>query len=1025
MINIQQFRLSDLLSAFKKERSLISDKILPELGHKFVKIEELLKLENTSISSNNLPNQADRSEPTSNLALTSDDDSLETEEDDDDDINQSLLELITDIDFDQPTKNPQVKFSWLDLKFDPLINKVGLDLAVLSTVTSNFPTSSSFLLPSEPQEIVIDAYATTDGQELLGDLTALGLKHGAVFGNTVSGLMSMDAIEAMAKLDSLKFARPTLHFTNVGTTTTQADVAMRSDIARTSFELDGTGVTVGILSDSYDNLGGAAADILTGDLPGTDNPLGNNIPVNVLQDIPENNPIFPGIDEGRAMAQLIHDVAPGAELAFHTALLGQANFANGIIELAEAGSDVIVDDIGYSNEPMFQDGIIAQAVDQVVADGVAYFASAGNSSRNSYESEFNNSGQLDPLFGGQFHDFDPGAGVDIFQSLTIPVGSTIILSFQWDSPFFSVSGGAGSPNDLDILLFDETGTNLITGGFTDNLGQDAVETLGFTNDGSFGTDQFNLAISQFAGAEAGFIKYVGFGSSDFIVNEYDTQSSTTYGHSNANGAESVGAAFYKNTPEFGINPARLQPFSSVGGTPILFDTAGNRLSTPEIREKINIVAPDGGNTTFFPLAPDNPRDREEDGFPNFFGTSAAAPHAAAVAALMLEAAPGTSPETIYQTLESTALDMDDPFTPGFDVGFDPATGYGLIQADRAIEALLDTSVSVQPQPVPEPNDTINQAVSTTIGSQPAIFQGRIGDNPNIFAFQDIDLFEFHLETGERVTLDIDTGIRSGLNSVLRVFDSEGNELAVSDNDPAPDESFSADSYISFEANETGFYYAGVSGLGNSNYDPFTEGSGEGFVQGDYQLTIAVPPNNLVNGGFETGNFDEWERLGNVTIQTGNFGIEPTQGSRQAFLTNGSNAVNNLDLEVFVGLQPGELDTFNNGFTVQGSAIKRTVEVAAGDTLSFDWNFITNESTPDTIFNDFAFVSITPGTAWEIADTGSDFVDSETSFQSETGYSSFSYTFTSSGTFTVAVGVVDVVDDGIDSGLLVDNFSING
>ena len=253
-------------------------------------------------------------------------------------------------------------------------------------------------------------------------------------------------------------------------------------VARSTFDVDGSGVTVGALSDSYDNLGAAAGDVATGDLPGMGNPLGNTTPVNVLEELPGD-----GIDEGRAMLQLVHDVAPGADLAFHTAFLGQADFANGIIELAATGSDVIVDDVIYFAEPMFQDGIIAQAVDKVVADGAAYFSSAGNNARDSYESAFTPSGAVIPGI-GEFHDFDPGAGVDVLQSITIPVGAQFILSFQWDSPFFSVSGGAGSPNDLDIFLLDESGTNILTGSAFNNIGNDPVEVFGFVNDGSFGTN---------------------------------------------------------------------------------------------------------------------------------------------------------------------------------------------------------------------------------------------------------------------------------------------------------------------------------------------------------------------------------------------------------------------------------------------------------------------------------------------------------------------------------------------------------
>jgi hypothetical protein len=561
------------------------------------------------------------------------------------------------------------------LKKGPMA-KLMFDLAPMAAVSgANLQSADApALLQVYEGKVVIDAVASTDVNVLLSDLQGLGLEKGSTFGSYVSGLVPISALSSIANLDSLKFARPAYALNNVGLTTSQADVAMRADVARSSFGVDGTGVTVGILSDSFDYLGGAAADVASGDLPSG---------INVLKDLPRDGSAGDGIDEGRAMMQLIHDVAPGADLAFHTAFLGQADFANGIIALANAGADVIVDDIFYWEEPMFQDGIIAQAIDQVVADGVAFFSAAGNDGRQSYESAFNPSGLFEPTAGGELHDFDPGASVDVFQSLTVPVNSGFTISFQWDSPFFSVSGGDGSLNDLDIFLFDSSGTNVLASSVTSNIGGDALEIFDFFNDGSFGTDQFNLAISNFAGPNAGLMKYILFGNG--TINEYDTASGTVFGHANAAGAEAVGAAFYQETPEFGQNPPLLEPFSSAGSTPILFDTAGNRLRRPEIRLKPEIVAPHGTNTTFFFPG----FDIEGDGFPNFFGTSAAAPHAAAVAALMLDAAPGTSPAEIYDILERTALDMGDP-------GFDFDSGFGLIQADRAVASVLE------PKSVPEP-----------------------------------------------------------------------------------------------------------------------------------------------------------------------------------------------------------------------------------------------------------------------------------------------------------------------------------
>jgi hypothetical protein len=256
------------------------------------------------------------------------------------------------------------------------------------------------ILPDK--RIIIDFVAKDNAEALLYQLQTMGLTNASSFGEVVSGSFPISQLGALESIEGLNFARPSYAITNVGATTSQADKSMGADIARNDFGVDGSGVTIGVLSDSYNNLNGARTDISTGDIPGVGNPLGNTTPVNVLADLSVG-----GRDEGRAMAQLVHDIAPKADLAFHTAFTGQAGFANGIIALANAGAEVIVDDVSYFDEPFFQDGIIAQAVDQVVAQGVSYFSSAGNSATKSYESAFRPTAASGDY---SFHDFDPGAG---------------------------------------------------------------------------------------------------------------------------------------------------------------------------------------------------------------------------------------------------------------------------------------------------------------------------------------------------------------------------------------------------------------------------------------------------------------------------------------------------------------------------------------------------------------------------------------------------------------------------------------
>jgi hypothetical protein len=567
-------------------------------------------------------------------------------------------------------------FQGKDLKGkDGPLHKIGMDLIVVFQEFQDFQASGGSKTPGRPfkpanplirtagRSVVIDAVANGDAETLKQQLAGLGLQHASVFGHVVSGYLPLQALGQAASLGSLRQARPAYAITLAGTVTSQGDAAMHSDPARTSFGVDGSGVMVGTLSDSYDctgNGGGAASDVASGDLPAG---------VLVLQELPGCSQ---ATDEGRAMMQIVHDVAPGSPLAFHSAFNGMADFANGIIELANAGAKVIDDDVIYFAEPMFQDGPIAQAVDTVKATGVAYFSSAGNDARHSYEAPFRSTSASGYRSGSIRHDFDPGSGTDTLQQITIGANTTAIFVFQWQDRYASVSGAPGAASDLDIVLYSGSGAlRAVAGSIDNNTGGDPIELFGYTNNGPAKT--FQLGLERVSGPSPGLIKYVYFGN--VTINQFATNSGTLYGHANAAGAQGVGAAYYQQTPAFGVNPPVLESYSSAGGTPILFDTAGNPVTGP-LRQKPEIVAPDGGDTTFF--WPNS--DPDGTGFPNFFGTSAAAPHAAGVAALLRDFDAALTPDGVYGALQGSAINMKT-------AGFDYDTGYGLIQADTALASL--------------------------------------------------------------------------------------------------------------------------------------------------------------------------------------------------------------------------------------------------------------------------------------------------------------------------------------------------
>ena len=217
--------------------------------------------------------------------------------------------------------------------------------------------------------VTIEAVAI-DGQEsaLLAYLISQGMINIINNGTgslVITGLYPISKLlDLNLQITLLRYARPLYEpLTKVGITTSQGNVAMRSNLVRSGYDIGGSGVKVGVISDSYNTIRNnpALADVSNGDLPGITNPNGNLTPVQVLGGFPFGI----RLDEGRAMAQIVHDVAPKAELAFRTGFISAGDFGQGIRELANAGCQVIVDDVTYITEPFYRDGVVAQAVDEV------------------------------------------------------------------------------------------------------------------------------------------------------------------------------------------------------------------------------------------------------------------------------------------------------------------------------------------------------------------------------------------------------------------------------------------------------------------------------------------------------------------------------------------------------------------------------------------------------------------------------------------------------------------------------------
>src|SRR5262249_53483256 len=311
---------------------------------------------------------------------------------------------------------------------------------------------------------------------------------------------------------------------------------VRQALNATNLGVTGTGFTVGVLSDSFNYLGGAAAD------------YGRALPpasrVLVLKDVP--NPNTPaGTDEGRAMMEIVHDIAPGANLDFYTANISEQDFAAGILALANAGCRVICDDIGYTAEPFYQTGIVANAIQTVEQKGVIFLTAAGNGDAVGYQAAWKPipMATVGSTVLQNTQDFGNGSPT---QTITVggnPTGRAIPFVVQWNQPY-----GAATSN-LEVVVFASDGSVL-------------QRVTRFDNDPPQRNDPFivfslprgatyTIAIQNLSGPNPGLIKEVAFETSNNTVTMQGANSGSTQGHVNSPYVLAVGAVDSKNTPGLG------------------------------------------------------------------------------------------------------------------------------------------------------------------------------------------------------------------------------------------------------------------------------------------------------------------------------------------------------------------------------------------------------------------------------------------------------------------------------------------
>jgi len=593
-------------------------------------------------------------------------------------------------------------------------------VAPTKTGASGFqpPAGYSFLEFDQQGGVLVDVHST-----LLKYLPALTTELTTQFGFMVSGTYtSQDMVQGWLPINEILSLPNAAHFGSVdpvyapftrGGPLEQGVGVIKADTYRTALGVTGVGEKVGIISDSVNEYqGGLSESVNAGALP-------NN--VQVIADDPSGN----GTDEGRAMLEIVHAVAPGAALAFDSVGTSPQTMVNSMNALAGVGSNIIADDIGFSDEPFFNDGVISQGAEAVVNNGIFYDSAAGNDSNHGYLATWNG---VNATVGGVTGTFQNVKGGSPLQTFTLGVGDTTTLSFEWDSAFLE-GGGTGNftvNNDVQVLVTDANGNALSTPQVFNSGGtniNEAFQFVQFTNDGSFGTNNFAFSFNLVSGSAPGTIAWVSQDDGDPTADPVALNEGgpTLYGHPEAVGVVGVGAVDWST-------PTTPEPFSALGRMPIFFDNSGTRLPQQEIRAQPEVAGPDGVNTTFFSTPDGN------GGF-QFFGTSAATPHIAGAAALLLQQDPSAAPTVVAQYLQQTAVNLNDP----------PIAGSGLIQLTLPFPLPGGTGPTGPTGPGPGPGlpTGLTTVISTSdtykpnLTSDTAFDLGQLTVDNNVFEYQSL------------------------------------------------------------------------------------------------------------------------------------------------------------------------------------------------------------------------------------------------------------------------------------------------
>ncbi len=459
-------------------------------------------------------------------------------------------------------------------------------------------------------------------------------------------------VAAIPEVTAVVPVEPPQHRTAGG----EGDLVINGPTARTAYSADGgvpppgQNIKVGIISNGVTNLTTAQT---SGDLPGTVNltALGAG-----------------SGDEGTAMLEIVHEIAPGADLYFAPSGADMNAHLTAATVLAQAGCQIIADDVGWYQEPFFEAGFLGPAMANLMAvhPQLMFFSAAGNDGETHQQRTY--------------IDVAPPSGLhDYLLWVYMPRNSSVDIYLQWNEPQNSIPAG-----NYRILAIDNA--DGVTK-FWSTHSPGPNRTLHFSNNTGADTNfQIEIQAVNDIGALLEIFMEPKNGANHYITNTSPVDA--IFGHPGNPQVRAVTAVDY-------TTPSIIEFFASQG--------PWTQLGGGSIGPKPDFTAPDGvsfsgagGNhiPSYIPATPPPYY---------FFGTSAATPHVAGLAALVWSAEPNQQRMMIDNALAQGATDLGVP-------GMDNVFGNGLVDA---VQSLIFLKGPSPPTTVTATDGTVGDRVNIT------------------------------------------------------------------------------------------------------------------------------------------------------------------------------------------------------------------------------------------------------------------------------------------------------------------------